>query len=262
MAFSSRVSAALSDIFLPAQSIYNDLDNPAREADDDDPVISRPPPESTLNGNLSPLAAAERSEMPDDDPFSSVTPSVLGPARSRGEDHELESPPHLNDSSTSIPDTEYRLNESAGAHESTRYDVESSHAPFQVDDEPAASTSRSASPTPPASVYLPATTSPPSAHGVQQSPISPSSSASRSRNSAGGGMSASRSAIGNRSLMGLMGGTRYDGPGFGFGGVGVGEEDEEEELADHARQDRDEQHNREPATGYDRPRIPFKASSS
>ena len=229
MALPSRVSAALSDIFLPAHSIYNDLDNPQlAEADDDDPIASmRPSSSGHVNRSSHPH---ERLAVNDDDPFSSVSPSKLSPARSRAVPTPLAPPPHSESSrptsqqrftaDESIPDIDQRLEN----------DQDARADPFQVEEEahveatPRSSRSRSPSPTPTTSIYLPASGSPDKP--ADQAPISPASS-TRTRASQGA-MSASRSALGNRSLRGLMGGTRYEGGGFPFGGIGVDEEEEEE----------------------------------
>lgn len=238
MALPSRVSAALSDIFLPAHSIYNKLDNPQlAEADDDDPIASMQPSSSGHSNRSS--HPHERLAMNDDDPFSSVSPSMLSPARSRAVEPPLAPPPHSESSRPasqqrftadgSIPDIDQRL----------EHDDDARADPFQVEEEahveatPRSSRSRSRSPTPTTSIYLPASGSPDKP--ADQAPISPASS-TRTRGSQGA-MSASRSALGNRSLMGLMGGTRYEGGGFPFGGIGVDEEEEEEE--DRERQEGD-----------------------
>ena len=233
MAFPSRVSAALSDIFLPVHSIYNDLDNAQlAEADEDDPIASmRPSSSGHFNRSSHPH---ERLAMNDDDPFSSVSPSMLSPARSRAVELPLAPPPHSESSrpvsqqrftaDESIPDIDQRLEHDNGARADPFHVEEAAH----VEATPRSSRSRSRSPTPITSVYFPASGSP--GKPADQPPISPASS-TRTRASQGA-MSASRSALGNRSLMGLMGGTRYEGGGFPFGGIGVDEEEEQEEAGE------------------------------
>ncbi|GAA5982646.1 hypothetical protein JCM10908_006731 [Rhodotorula pacifica] len=229
MALPSRVSAALSDIFLPAHSIYDSLDNPPAEADEDDPIS---PSSSSPHNNrrISPSRAQGSSALMDDDPFSSVSPSVLSPARPQAAETALTPPPHL-ESSPFESSQRYTPSESMqDINQRLQYDESTRSDPFQVEPDAVTATS-SHSPTPTTSIYLPAAISPDKlpSEQQQQQPISPASSASRGTSRSQGAMSASRSAIGNRSLMGLMGGTRYEGGGFPFGGIGVGEEDEEAE---------------------------------
>ncbi|GAA6024138.1 hypothetical protein JCM8202_004269 [Rhodotorula sphaerocarpa] len=228
MALPSRVSAALSDLFLPTRSIYHTLDGEAeREPFDDDRIVSPSSAAGRLpNRPASSSAAPDRSLMADDDPFSSVSPSALSPARPRGAEPELAPPPHL---PPSIPDIDSRLHEPHSEPTQPPEEEDAAQDPFHVESEAALpSRSHSRSPTPRTSVNLPAA-------GEASSPVkegtmaSPASSTGRARSSLAGG-SASRSAIGSRSLMGLMGGTRYEGGGFPFSGVGVGERDEEEAM--------------------------------
>lgn len=232
MALPSRVSAALSDLFLPTRSIYHTLDGEAeREAFDDDRIVSPSSAAGRLpNRPASSSAAPDRSLMADDDPFSSVSPSALSPARLRGAEPELAPPPHL---PASIPDIDFCLHEPHSEATQPHEEDDAAQDPFRVESEAALpSRSHSRSPTPRTSVNLPAA-------GEASSPVkkgtmaSPASSTGRARSSLAGGSqggSASRSAIGSRSLMGLMGGTRYEGGGFPFSGVGVGERDEEEAI--------------------------------
>lgn len=232
MALPSRVSAALSDLFLPTRSIYHTLDGEAeREPFDDDRIVSPSSAAGRLpNRPASSSAAPDRSLMADDDPFSSVSPSALSPARPRGAEPELAPPPHL---AASIPDIDSRLHEPHSEPTQPYADDDAAQDPFRVESEAALpSRSHSRSPTPRTSVNLPAAGKASSA--VKEGMMaSPASSTGRARGLAAGGSqggSASRSAIGSRSLMGLMGGTRYEGGGFPFSGVGVGEIDEEEAI--------------------------------
>ncbi|GAA5871380.1 hypothetical protein JCM3774_005584 [Rhodotorula dairenensis] len=234
MALPSRVSAALSDIFLPAHSIYNDLDSSMAEADADDP---RPmmPSEAASGDHNSASRPPEGLATMYDDPFSSVAPSVLSAARPRAAEPALAPPPHSESSPPRSPPRTVAV-ESIPDIDQLQSD------PFQVEPEAAATPptsrsprslpstrSRSRSPTATGSVYLPATTSPDKHQ--DQPPTSPANS-TRTRSSQGA-MSASRSAIGNRSLMGLMGGTRYEGGGFPFDGFGVDEEEEQEDQQEY-----------------------------
>lgn len=234
MALPSRVSAALSDIFLPAHSIYNDLDSSLAEADADDPG-AMPRSEPPSGERDPPSSSPGRLPTMFDDPFSSVAPSLLNAARPRAADPALAPPPHSESSAPcspqriaadeSIPDIDRRL----------ELDEQAQSDPFRVEPEAAAAPTsrspraRSRSPPATASTYLPASTSPDRREA--RVPVSPASS-TRTRSSQGA-MGASRSAIGNRSLMGLMGGTRYDGGGFAFDGFGVDEEEEQEDQQEY-----------------------------
>jgi hypothetical protein len=221
---SNRLSDTLSSIFLPANSIYADLDtlppSPARDSS------------SSPHHQSPPLIASEEHQ---DDPFHSDSPSVLSPVTPLSQ-LPLQSDPnphttpnhHLSDSVSPFVD-----------HEADDYHHQS---PFQaqpadeeeVEDE-----------TPGASLYLPARgiQTPPAAPPISLSPP-PASSAATSRAGLGlgrsGGSGASGgvagSTLGNRSLMNLLGGTRTFEPmgssrgGFPFSGVGEEDEEEEEEA--------------------------------
>ncbi|GAA5965569.1 hypothetical protein JCM21900_005159 [Sporobolomyces salmonicolor] len=223
MAFPRRLGSALSSIVLPPGSIYADLDNSPG------PLEQRVHLSPVTSALASPPAQSARSAA-DEDPFSAVTPSVLSPASARGGHRQLEpAPPSSSPGLSSAQHPHGRL--AVDDHDTTD-DFPSPFHPSPIPTSLSGSRSHSLSPTPTSSVYLPAHASPTAPH---RSPLSSVSATSRGRlGGAGLGMSASRSGIGNRSLMGLLGGTRYEGEGFPFGGVGVGEEDEED-LDDHGQ---------------------------
>ncbi|BGP66174.1 hypothetical protein NBRC10512_001448 [Rhodotorula toruloides] len=226
MSLPHRLSSAL----FPATSVYADLDN-SPDPFPDEPVDTRSSSSSadTRPGHHDGLLAPDGSRLVDDDPFSAVTPSVLSPASARSRDAQLHPPPHLDQRGGQ---QDY---EGAGAG-GTHVQETDERDPFAMDQtapSPKLDDSRSLSPTPTGSLYLPAQGSP------QQHPHSPpfpapsvASVASSSRTRASSGAGGSKSAIGNRSLMGLLGGTRYEGGGFPFGGIGVGEVEEEDEEED------------------------------
>ncbi|GAA5894756.1 hypothetical protein JCM8208_006061 [Rhodotorula glutinis] len=217
MPLSQRFGDALS-IFLPANSVYLDLDNPPDEPPDEPDAA--PPPHSTTPTTTTathPALAASTAEgepaPADDDPFAPGSPSVLShtsPSR-HPYPHPRSSPLDPRAATRPHVDQPFALDDDA-------------RDPFYdepIPPSPGRSRSRSPSPTPTSSVVQPRDHPP---HRAGRSP--PSSIASSSSK---GRLGASRSAIGTRSLMGLMGGTRYEGQGFPFGGVGVGEEDEDED---------------------------------
>ncbi|GAA5902427.1 hypothetical protein JCM6882_002750 [Rhodosporidiobolus microsporus] len=232
MAFPERVGNALSSLFLPADSVYADLDNPQHDHDPSHPSSS-PSADATRQHH-------QRLEQGrggvDDDPFSAVTPSVLSPS-AQSQHLPLHEPhPHLPSAHPAPPHTATEQEE----HDA-KSPFQSDPIPYDVDSQPG-----SLSPTPTSSIYLPAhQTQPPPIATTHAPPISlspPSSSVGSSGrpggSAAGLGLGASRSAMmGQKSLMGLLGGTRTYEPGgrFAFGSVGVGEEDEEDE--DLARQE-------------------------
>ena len=214
MPLSQRFGDALS-IFLPANSVYLDLDNPPDEPPDE--PGSAPPPHSTTtttatatHSDLGASAVDSESAPADDDPFAPASPSVLSHS-SPSHPHPASSPHDPRAATPPHADQPFAL------------DVDA-RDPFYdepVPPSPGRSRSRSPSPTPTSSVVQPRD------HAQHRAGRSPPSSFASS--SSKGRMGASRSAIGTRSLMGLMGGTRYEGQGFPFGGVGVGEVDEDED---------------------------------
>ncbi|GAA5905963.1 hypothetical protein JCM5296_001302 [Sporobolomyces johnsonii] len=223
MTFPRRLGAAFSSIVLPSGSIYADLDG-SPDALQQRVHLSPVTPTLASPSPQSPQTAA------DEDPFSAVTPSVLSPASARGGQRQLEPDPPS--SSPRLSPAHHAHGRLAVAAHDPSEDFQSPFHPSPIPNSPSASRSHSLSPTPTSSVYLPAHSNPTASN---RSPPSSVSTTSRERpGGVGLGMSASRSGIGNRSLMGLLGGTRYEGGGFPFGGVGVGEEDEED-LEDHGQ---------------------------
>ncbi|BGP03722.1 autophagy protein atg9 [Rhodotorula toruloides] len=226
MSLPHRLGTAL----FPATSVYADLDNPL-DPFPNEPVDTRSSSSSadTRPGHHDGSLAPTGSRLADDDPFSAVTPSVLSPASARSRDAQLHPPPHLDQRGGQ---QDYEGARAGG----TDVQEQDERDPFAVDPtaaSPKLDDSRALSPTPTGSLYLPAQDS------SQQHPHFPPShapstasvaSSSRTRTSSGAG--GSKSAIGNRSLMGLLGGTRYEGGGFPFGGIGVGEVEEEDEEED------------------------------
>ncbi|GAA6017488.1 hypothetical protein JCM10207_008244 [Rhodosporidiobolus poonsookiae] len=233
MAFPQRVSDALSSIFLPASSVYANLDDPGPPSEADAPPFPSRSPHLVAGSQLS-QQHSEALRPSDDDPFSAVSPSVLSPvsARSSGRP-QLAPEPHLASSPT-LSHAHHALDDATHAQE---HDLRSPfHSePIAHPPSPPGHQDDSLSPTPTSSIYLPAQATP-SARATGPSLSPPSSSAgSATRGVHGLGLGASRSGMmGNRSLMGLLGGTRtYErGQGFAFSGVGVGEEDEEEDEDD------------------------------
>ncbi|GAA5997659.1 autophagy protein ATG9 [Rhodotorula paludigena] len=220
MALPQRLGTALS-IFLPARSVYADLDNPPAEPDGpfvDDPTDERTPPRLSES---SVYTAPGESKLADDDPFAPISPAVLSPApatRALGaETPRSSSSPHRHDTAHAATDEPF----------APMHDARDPFQPDPIHVSPGRSQSRSPDLTPTSSVYAPshATPQPQLASQAGRSPPNSVTSSRRTRS----GLGASRS-IGNRSLMGLLGGTRYDGPGFPFGGVGVGEEEEDEDA--------------------------------
>ncbi|GAA6039812.1 hypothetical protein JCM8097_004231 [Rhodosporidiobolus ruineniae] len=224
MALPNRVSTAISSIFTQ-RSVYAHLDDQPLSSSDS---VEHSEPSSSARQHLDSHEHLERTPRPsDDDPFSAVTPSVLSPANASAALPPSDAPPHLASSTLS----------------SHRMDQHDPHDPFSPTAEPHTADSQpdSLSPTPTSSIYLPAQTahSPPS---ISLSPPGSSVGSSSRRGYGGGGagigLGASRSAMmGQRSLMGLLGGTRTYEPGgaYPFGGVGVGEEDEDEEQEEPLR---------------------------
>lgn len=226
MSLPHRLGSAL----FPATSVYADLDN-SPEPFPDEPVGTRSASSSadTRPGHHDGQRAPDGSRLADDDPFSAVTPSVLSPASARNGDAQLHRPPHF--------DQRANRQDVDGSGVGRAHDGEDDERdPFAADTSdisPRVNDSRSLSPTPTGSLYLPAQGSPqqhprtPSTHAPSTASVA-SSSRTRTSSATGG----SKSAIGNRSLMGLLGGTRYEGGGFAFGGIGVGEVEEEDEGED------------------------------
>lgn len=169
-----RIQDVLASIFLPAESIYADLDSNA--ASPPRSPLSAPPsrsPPRTLSPGLSTFVSAT------DDPFAPVSPSTSFRAPSS--------------------------NRSGGGLGDSRSPF--SHEPLE-------------------SAFLPDGSPPP-----------------RRRRGLGsvaglGGSGVGSSGIGNRSLMGLLGGTRYEPMGF-HEGVGSVLEEEDEEGLERGRRDRD-----------------------
>lgn len=225
MPLSQRLGDALS-IFLPANSVYLDLDNPPDDPRDE--VVAGPPPHPTTTAathtHLDASTAGDDPRPTDDDPFAPSSPSVLSHASSRSRSRPRAAPPAPHPSSPRDPHV--ATTPQAGEQFATEDDARDPFYDEPVPTSPAPSHSRSPSPTPTSSVVIHPTPRPERHSGPVGARSPPSSFASSSSK---GRMGASRSAIGTRSLMGLMGGTRYEGQGFPFGGVGVGEEDEDED---------------------------------
>ncbi|BGP43795.1 autophagy protein atg9 [Rhodotorula kratochvilovae] len=213
MPLSQRFGDALS-IFLPANSVYADLDDPPDELQE--PPVPPPlhHPTRGPHAHFDPNTPQDGLRPADDDPFAPVSPSVLSHASARSPSRPP-APPH----SSSPLDPHAGAQHQAGAPFAREDDIRDPFQPDPIPASPPQSRSRSLSPTPTSSI----------AHAVPRSPQAGRSPPSSIASSSKGRLGASRSGIGSRSLMGLMGGTRYEGQGFPFGGVGVGEEDEEEE---------------------------------
>ncbi|GAA5982960.1 hypothetical protein JCM11641_006897 [Rhodosporidiobolus odoratus] len=216
------LSDTLSSIFHSPDSVYASLDHSA----------TLPPPHSSSSVPPHPLINSTH-EHDDDDPFSAVTPSVLSPVKVRvplprkGDDSDE---PHL---SSPITDDQLQLD-----HEQKQDGRDPFHS------EPLASSttvherdlSGSLEQTPTSSIYLPPQSPPTTSLSPPASSIYSAktgqglgtSSGTTSAGSSGGGIGG-KSVMGNRSLMGLLGGTRtYERGGrYPFGGVGVGEEEED-----------------------------------
>ncbi|GAA5833704.1 hypothetical protein JCM11251_003209 [Rhodosporidiobolus azoricus] len=234
MAFPERVGNALSSIFLPNNSIYSDLDDPRHHRDSSPSHPSSDPDETGQH----PQRLQEERLSVDDDPFSAVSPSVLSPNAQARALPPHEPHPHLPTSHPLPP-----LTQSEAEVHDPKSPFQSDPIPYELDSQPGSS-----SQTPTSSIYLPSHQNQPAAvPAVHATPISlspPSSSVGSSGrpggSAAGLGLGASRSAMmGQKSLMGLLGGTRTYEPGgrFAFGSVGVGEEEEEEEKETLAGQE-------------------------
>lgn len=198
-----RIEEALASLFLPRDSVYAQLDNPPSP-------VSPPRSPSLASQPLSPPPTRAQPSLQvehddDQDPFA-PSPSVLSPAPKR----------------TELPD-----NASAGRRPSPqrpRPSLGDSRSPFieqPVDEE---------------SIYSPASSSRSPTRGSTSHASSPPRAGHPSRSSAGSSNGLGSSSIGNRSLMGLLGGTRYDPHSFDGLGLGVGgdvlEEEEGEEGDD------------------------------
>ncbi|GAA6053888.1 hypothetical protein JCM3770_005318 [Rhodotorula araucariae] len=203
--------------------VYADIDDPQNDSQE----LSAPAPlHHPTRGPHAHFTASTTlgvQRPADDDPFAPVSPSDISHASTRSPSRPRV-PPHP----ASPLDPHARVPHDAGALFALE---DATRDPFQPDPvvtSPPQSRSRSLSPTPTSSSSHAAPRPMPAA---SRSP--PSSIASSGK----GRLGASRSAIGTRSLMGLMGGTRYEGQGFPFGGVGVGEEDEEQDEEPPVGQD-------------------------
>ncbi|ORY40075.1 autophagy protein Apg9-domain-containing protein [Leucosporidium creatinivorum] len=191
-----RIESALASIFLPRDSVYTQLDEPPAPS----PSLQHSPTSTTRN----PLAHQPRSPPPtalqqeqdedDTDPFAPTSPSVIsstGPRHSTQATRDSPPPPH-------------RPRLSPPADPPTAGGLGDSRSPFH--------------PHPldhPHSLYA-------STH--------PRVTPSHSQRGVGAGDSMAVSSIGNRSLIGLLGGTRYDFSAGGGAGLEAGGGIEEEEL--------------------------------
>ncbi|BGP20513.1 hypothetical protein JCM10213_007671 [Rhodosporidiobolus nylandii] len=232
MALPQRVTDTLSSIFLPANSVYADLDNEPAHPDADSrslspssPAVDRPP---------HPQHHQHLPNPADDDPFSAVTPSVLSPANASVLRPELApDEPHFARQRVVQADQQ-QGGEDHDARSPFQSDPVSS-PPLRSGQDEEGDGDESLSPTPTSSIYLPAraAAATPAPPPVSISPPASSVSSSSRRGPTGLGLGASRSMMGNRSLMGLLGGTRTYEPGsYPFGGTGLSEKDEDEAEED------------------------------